>query len=108
MTESRKTGRKARQIPYEQVRAEWRKDPAFRDAYDALEEEFSIMSQLIKARTEAGLTQEQVAERMQSTQSAVARMEGGGCVPSTRTLRKYAEATGHRLRISFERQPPKS
>jgi DNA-binding XRE family transcriptional regulator len=56
----------------------------------------------IEARARAGLTQEQVAQRINNTQAVVARLEGGGSVPSTRTLGKYAKATGMQLKISFE------
>ena len=38
---------------------------------------------------------------MHSTQPAVARLESGGRIPSTRTLQRYARATGHRLRINL-------
>ena len=55
-----------------------------------------------KYRRGAGLTHDQVAKRMKTTQAAVARLEGGGSMPSTRTLDKYAKATGTRLKISFE------
>ena len=78
------------------------KNPQYRREYEALEEEFSLTSVLIEARSRAGLTQEHVAQRMKTTQAAVARLEGGGSKPSTRTLEKYAKATGNRLRISFE------
>ena len=102
MSKTKEPRRKARVIPHDEVFAEWRKDPAYRAAYDALEEEFSIMAALIKARAESGLTQAQVATRMKSTQPAVARLEASGRIPSTRTLKRYAEATGHRLRITLE------
>lgn len=108
MSTGRKTpARKAKLIPAEEVFAKLRKKPGYKAAYDALEEEFALISALIKARAEAGMTQEQVAASMESTQSAIARLESGGRLPSTRTLQKYAKATGHRLRISFERQPSK-
>jgi ribosome-binding protein aMBF1 (putative translation factor) len=94
--------RKVRAVPHEEALAQFRKRPGYQAAYDALEEEFSIISALIRARTEAGLTQEQVAVRMSSTQPAVARLESGGRIPSTRTLKRYADATGHRLRIVLE------
>lgn len=81
---------------------EWMKNPNYRREYRALEEEFSLTAALIEARSRAGLTQEQVAHRMKTTQAVVARLEGGGSKPSTRTLEKYAKATGSRLRISFE------
>ncbi len=77
----------------------------YRREYEALEEEFSLTAALIEARSRAGLTQEQVAHRMKTTQAVVARLEGSGSRPSTRTLEKYAKATGNRLRISFEAEP---
>ena len=92
---------KARTIPYKKVRATWRKDPAFVKAHAELEDEFAIVTELIRARMKAGLSQAEVAERMQSTQPAVARLESAGRIPSTRTLQRYARATGHRLRITL-------
>jgi ribosome-binding protein aMBF1 (putative translation factor) len=80
----------------------WMKNQNYRREYEALEEEFSLSAALIEARVRAGLTQEQVAKRMKTTQAVVARLEGGGSMPSTRTLEKYARATGTRLKISFE------
>lgn len=81
---------------------EWLKDPAFKAAYDSLEEEFALAQALIRARAEADMTQEQVAKEMGTTQAVVARLESGRSMPSTRTLQRYAKATGTRLRISFE------
>jgi ribosome-binding protein aMBF1 (putative translation factor) len=80
----------------------WMKDSKYRRGYKALEKEFSLVAALIEARTRAGLTQEQVARRMKTTQAVIARLEGGGSKPSTRTLERYAEATGSRLRITLE------
>ena len=59
-----------RPIPVEEVFAEWRKDPEYVAAYDALEEEFGLAAALIQARARAGLTQEQVAQRMGTTQAS--------------------------------------
>lgn len=89
-------------IPFEKLSAKWRKNPSFMREYDALEEEFALARALIEARANAGLTQEEVAERMGTTQSVVARLEGGRSKPSTTTLAKFAKATGTRLRVSFE------
>jgi ribosome-binding protein aMBF1 (putative translation factor) len=77
-------------------------NPAYRKAYDALESEFALVDALIRARTRAHLSQAEVASRMGTTESAVSRLESGRVKPSTRTLERYAEATGHRLRISLE------
>ena len=94
-------GQGARLVPADEVFAKARKNPAYRKAYDALEAEFSLVAEIIKARMDAGLTQDQVAKRMNTTQAVIARLEGGGREPSTRTLRRFAKATGHRLKISF-------
>jgi ribosome-binding protein aMBF1 (putative translation factor) len=92
-------------IPVEESFAKWRKDPKYVEAYNALEDEFSLATALIDARTHAGLTQEELAERMKTTQAVIARLESGRVKPSTRTLERFAAATGMRLRITFEPAP---
>lgn len=75
--------------------------PEFRSEYEKADVEFAVVEALVKARTEAGLTQTELAERIGTTQSAIARLEGGGVSPSLTTLRRYAEATGTKLRVSL-------
>ncbi len=80
------------------ARARTRK--GFSQAYESLEAEYQIIGQLLKARTRAGLTQSDVAERMGTTKSAVSRLEGlGKHAPSLETLRRYAHAVGCQLQI---------
>lgn len=88
-------------IPIAASLAKWRDDPAYVEAYDALEEEFAFASQVIAARARAGLSQAELAERMDTSQSAIARLESGRSKPSVRTLEKLAAATGAKLRISL-------
>ena len=76
------------------------KRPDVRAEYDSLAEEFSIAEALIRARAEADMTQEQVAEKMQT--SYVAKLESGSVSPSMKALQRYAAATGARLKISLE------
>jgi ribosome-binding protein aMBF1 (putative translation factor) len=83
----------------------WMKDPEYRAAHEALAPEFELTRALIQARAHAGLTQEQLAERMATTQSVIARLESGRTRPSTQTLERLATATGTRLKISFEPAP---
>ena len=68
--------------------------------------EYALAESIAKARGSAGLTQEEVAQRMQTTQSNIARLEAGRTIPSTRTLKKFAAAIGARLSITFERTGP--
>ena len=89
-------------IPAEESFKQWKKDPKYVAAYESLEEEFALASALIKARSDADMTQEQVADAMGTTQAVVARLESGKVLPSTRTLERFAKATRTRLRISFE------
>jgi len=93
---------KSKTIPAAEMFARWQKDTTYVEAFDALREEYAIAAALIAARTQAGLTQAQLADRMGTTQSAVARLESGRARPSTATLEKVAKATGTRLRLSFE------
>jgi len=81
----------------------WLKErPGYAKAYADLEEEFQLASQMIEARGRAGLTQEQLATRMKTTRTVISRLESGRMKPSTRTLERYARATGHKLKITFE------
>ena len=93
---------KGKTIPAEELFSRWRKQPAYRVAFESLGEEYAVAAALIAARSHAGLTQAELAERMGTTQSAVARMESGRARPSTRTLEKVAQATGTRLSVKFE------
>ena len=93
---------KRKLIPATESFAQWKKDPKFVAAYDALEAEFALASSLIQARSAADMTQEQVAQAMGTTQAVVARLESGRVLPSTRTLERFAKATHSRLRITFE------
>jgi transcriptional regulator with XRE-family HTH domain len=88
-----------------ELKKKWMADPKFRKEYAAADEEFRIIEALIRARTEARLSQAELARRMGTTQSAVARMEGGSVSPSLSTLRRYAAATGARLRLELVREP---
>jgi transcriptional regulator with XRE-family HTH domain len=80
----------------------WSRDEDYEVAYDALEEEFRLARALIQARTAAGLSQAQLARRMKTSQSYIARLEGGKVRPSTDALERFAQATRTRLRIIFE------
>lgn len=69
--------------------------------YDRLDEEFALFDEFLKARTSAGITQKEIAKRIGTTQSAVARLESGKGKhsPSLATLQKYAHALGCRLEL---------
>lgn len=78
-------------------------DPEFREVYASVDAEYTLIEALVRARTAAKLTQAELAQRLGTTQSAVARLEGGRVSPSFATLRRYAEATGSRLTVDLVR-----
>jgi DNA-binding XRE family transcriptional regulator len=85
----------------QQLKPNGSKMVGFKNAYDALELEYQLALELIKARAAAGLSQAEVDHRMGTTQSAIARLEAGRKFPSMKTLFKYTQATGQHLHISF-------
>jgi DNA-binding XRE family transcriptional regulator len=84
----------------EKLKEQSMQDPAFKEAYEALEGEFNVASELIRARASAGLTQAQVAQRMGTKQSAVSQIEGGRNISLAR-LRAYAKAVGREVEITL-------
>jgi ribosome-binding protein aMBF1 (putative translation factor) len=80
-----------------EMHKKWLKEPKYKKAYDALEEEFVLAGAVMDVRNRAGLTQEELARRMGTTQPVVARLESGRSRPSMRTLERLAEATGSRF-----------
>ena len=84
-----------------EVKTRLLKDKATRAAYLGLDDEFSVAHELIAARVKAGLTQADVAARMGTTQSVIARMESGRALPSLRTLSRYAQAIGYNASVKL-------
>lgn len=84
------------------LKAELLANATTRAAYDAQADEFAMAHELIAARIKARLTQADVAERMGTTQSTVARLEGGKAAPSLRSLQRYAQAVGCRAVVHLE------
>ena len=95
---------KLRPVPHDReaflAKAHARK--GFSAAYESLELEYQVASQMLKARSRAGLTQDVVAERMGTTKSAVSRLESAGKhTPSLATLKRYASAVGCELQVKL-------
>jgi ribosome-binding protein aMBF1 (putative translation factor) len=67
--------------------------------YEALAPEFEISAELVRARLRAGLSQAELAERMGTSQSTIARLESGHTLPSTKTILRFAKATGCKVEV---------
>ena len=77
-------------------------DAETRAEYEAMADEFAIARELIAARARAGMSQGEVAQRMGTTQSVVARLESGKRPPSMRTVQRFAQAVGGHLVLRIE------
>ena len=86
-------------IQFEELKVCLLANPKVRAEYDALAPEFGIAAELLRARLRAGLSQAELAARMGTSQSTIARLENGHTLSSTKTPLRYAEATGTRFRV---------
>ena len=93
-------------LTHKQLRAKALGNAAVKTEFDRQSDEFSLLHEFLKARAANGLTQAQVAEKIGTTQSAVARMESGSGKhsPSLATLSKYADALGCKLEVRLVRR----
>ncbi len=86
---------------WEEVKAEHLKDPEVLAEYEALRPQYEIISQIIKARNEQGITQADLALRAGTKQSNISRLESGSYNPSLGFLVKVAQSLGKEIHIEF-------
>ena len=91
-----------RHLPFSEFKKELLKDPKVKAEYDKLEPQFAVVSAILEARVKRGMTQEKLARKIKTKQSAIARIESGRANPSIGFLQKLAEALGKKLVIRFE------
>lgn len=77
------------------------RNPDVKREYEALAEEFELIDKLLSMRTAAGLTQEELAQRMGTQKSNICRLEKGNANPSWKTLKRYAHACGFEISVDF-------
>ncbi len=83
------------------LKRKWMQDPEFRAEYEKADADYAVIEELIRARHDARLSQAELARRIGTTQSAIARLESGSISPSIATLKRYAAATGTRLHLEL-------
>ena len=91
--------RRSHDDPVRKLKARLLANPKVKAEYDALAPEFEIAAELLRARLRAGLSQAEFAARMGTSQSTIARLENGQTLPSTKTILRYAEATGSKFSV---------
>jgi transcriptional regulator with XRE-family HTH domain len=92
-------------MSHAELREKALKKKGVKAAYDAMEPEFTLLRELLRARQKAGLSQAEIAEKMGTKAPAITRLESsltsGKHSPSISTLKKYAEALGCHLEIKL-------
>ena len=88
-------------IKLSELKKQWLKDPELKKHYQQLAPEFELAREFIKARVQANMTQADVAKKMQTTQSVIARLESGRTIPSVKTIERFAKAVGMRFELHF-------
>lgn len=85
---------------YRQLKRELLSDPKVKKAYDALETEYQIASQMIEARIKQKMSQEELARRAKTGQAVISRLEGMNARPSISLLSRVAKALNTKIRIT--------
>lgn len=94
---------KRRHLPFSEFKKElFQKRPEIKVEYDRMEPQFAPMKAILEARVKKGMTQEKLANKIGTKQSAIARIESGRANPSIGFLQKLADALGKKLVIRFE------
>lgn len=78
------------------------KDPEFRKAYEESRLEYEIARAVIRARIEKGLTQKQLADKLNTKQSVISRVESANTTPSLSLLKRLAQALNTTLQVQFK------
>ncbi len=87
---------------FSSLKVEMLKNPRIKKEYDALGPKFEVIHAIIRRRIKNGLTQAELAKRVGTHQSAIARLESGSINPTVSYLEQVASAIGGKLRISID------
>lgn len=87
---------------YDDILKKELKNPAFAKEYKALKPKYEVISAVIKARLEAGLTQSQLAKKLKTDQANISRFESGRITPTISFMARLAKALNKELEIGFK------
>lgn len=86
-------------VTFDEMKRQMFARPGFKEAYDALEPKYALISAMLDARNKKGMTQAEIAKRAGTTQSAIARFESGRTNPTLEFATRLSSALGARLEI---------
>jgi DNA-binding XRE family transcriptional regulator len=88
---------------WEDLEKELLSDPATKREFDRLAPRYAVISGLIKARIRKKLTQAEIAKKIGTKQSAIARLESGSVNPSLEFLQKVAKVMGYKVMVHLSK-----
>ena len=88
-------------MTFDEFKSNLLKDPKVKEEYDALEFEYTLIEQAIKARVALNMTQKELADKIGTKQSCIARFESGRYNPSVQFLQKVAQGLNKKLTVAF-------
>ena len=89
-------------VYWEDFQKELEAQPGFKEAQEETRLEYEVARALIKARIERGLTQAEIAKRMNTKQSVISRVENAKTVPSLSFLKRLAQVLDASLQVQFK------
>lgn len=89
---------------YKQFKKELLKDEQIRQSYEMLGPEFAVIEMIIRKRIKKGLSQSELAQKIGTKQSAIARFESGNYNPTLSFLQKVVDGLDTKLKISLEKK----
>jgi len=98
----KKTTKKTKYIPFSEVKRKILRNPEVRREYENLQPKYAVISAVLDARIKRGITQRELADRVGTTQSAIARFESGTGNPTLAFLRKVSHALGKEIKVTVK------
>jgi len=95
------TPKKRRHLDFDTWKKQVLKNPAIKAEYDRMQPEYTLIQAVLDARLKRGVTQNQLARKIGTTQSVISRLESGSANPSFSFLKRIAQALHARLEIRF-------
>lgn len=100
MKRSQKTKKQKKYTSLAEIHTKWMKDSKYKKAYEELELEFALIRAILDARIHKGVTQKELAEKIGTKQSSIARFESGKYNPTLSFVQKLANALDLKIKIA--------
>lgn len=88
-------------VSFDNIKQQLMADAEFAEEYERLRPRYEVISQIIEARKENNMTQEELAKKIGTQKSNISRLESGNYNPSLDFLIKVAQGLGKELKVQM-------